>query len=89
MNSSVQNNSLSRLIVVPQRLFESIGRSPSIDTHFFDPCSLELIHFSGRAHSAPILDSIAAGTGVAPKADLQSARLKSAPLLQSYKSNAS
>jgi hypothetical protein len=53
MNFSVQNNSLSRLIVVSQWFFESIGRSPSIDTHFFDPSSPELIHFSGGAHSAP------------------------------------
>jgi hypothetical protein len=36
MNFSVQNNSLSRTVVVSQRLFESIGRFGSIDMYFFN-----------------------------------------------------
>jgi hypothetical protein len=36
MNFSVQNNSLSRLIVVSQWLFEPIDRLASTDMYFFN-----------------------------------------------------
>jgi hypothetical protein len=50
MNFSVQNNSLSRSVVVSQWLFGSTGRVPSIDRHFFNASSAKLIRF-GRAHA--------------------------------------
>jgi len=45
MNFSIHNNSLSRRVIVSQRLFESTGRLPLIDMYFLQRQSAKINSF--------------------------------------------
>jgi hypothetical protein len=63
MNFSIKNNSFSRPVVLLQRLFESTGRLPSIDTYFLNASPPKLIRFERAGAPRSLLRQTRAASG--------------------------